>query len=544
MTVCEGVCWYLEMQFSADVWTDVTQDVIMSEKVRADYGFSDNGPTDRVAKTGRLEFTLNNSNLNSAGLAGYYSPGHMNCRSGFDVNIPVRVRFSYENVTRTKFYGRIANDGITPDTGIYRNRRTRIVAYDWMNQASVNQIYLPEYTTNKRIDEIVPLIVSLLPIAPLSTDYMTGTDTFVSVFDTVREKTTAISEFAKLAQSEYGYIYIKHTVDNDEVLTVEGRDSRSSISTDLDKFPLPATDSGYLLKDDGGYLLQDNGDKIILNVGTEATFANLDIDSKVSYGKHLANYLSVTYYPRKYDTVATILYETTSPILLAAGSTRTFTANFRDPANLAVKVAGKNMIAPVASTDYWMGTSTAGTTKELTPNMTISHTYGANAGSYSISNTGTIDGYAIVKARGEGIYLYDGITYTSNGTASQSSYGIQQLDISMPYQDNINTAETIGIFELLNLQNPRLEMDSWSFYPNSNGYEMMAFLSIEIGDRAHFTESQTGFDRDRYIDGIIFEIMESNVIKCTWKSRFISSITGWYLGITGSSELGVTTILG
>ena len=537
---CNG-CWTIEMQFSPGVWTDITTDVIVVDVVRGEYGIADNGPIDRVARTGRLEFSLNNSDTNSAGVHGYYSPDIG--RSGFTTGILVRLQFSFENITRTKFYGRIAKDGITPDTGLYGMRRTRVTVLDWMNQAATHQIYLPEYTTNKRIDEIVPLIVGLMPLPPLATEYNAGVDTFPSVFDTVREKTTALSEFAKLAQSEYGYIYLKHTVDYDEVLVVEGRNARTALSTELDKFPLPAEESGYLLADDG-YLLQDNGDKLILNVGTEAYYVDNDIDSKVSYGKHMTNYLTTTFHPRKFDTVATVLYSTTSPIFLAAGSSRVFTANFRDPTNLAVSVAGKSMISPVATTDYWMGTDSAGTGKTLTSNLSVTVNYGANAGSYSISNVGTVDGYASLQARGEGIYLYDAVTYTSQGTASQASLGLQQLDINMPYQADQNTAEYVGSFELLNLQNPRLEMDSWAFYTNSSGYSMLSFLAIEIGDRIHLRESQTGFDRDRYIDGVKFEIHPDNIIKCTWLTRFVSSLTGWFLQIDGSTELSVTTILG
>jgi len=258
----------------------------------------------------------------------------------------------------------------------------------------------------------------------------------------------------------------------------------------------------------------------------------------------MTNYLTTTFHPRKFDTVATVLYSTTSPIFLAAGSSREFTANFRDPANLAVSVAGKSMISPVATTDYWMGTDSAGTGKTLTANISVTVNYGANAGSYSISNTGTVDGYASLQARGLGIYLYDAVSYISQGTASQASLGLQQMDINMPYQADQDTAETVGIFELLNLQNPRLEMDSWSFYTNTDGYSMLSFLAIEIGDRVHLKESQTGFDKDRYIDGVRFEIYPNNIIKCTWLTRFVSSLTGWFLGIDGSTELGVTTILG
>ena len=114
----------------------------------------------------------------------------------------------------------------------------------------------------------------------------------------------------------------------------------------------------------------------------------------------------------------------------------------------------------------------------------------------------------------------------------------------MTYQDNADTAEYVGAFELLNLRNPRLELDRYPFWANRDGDHMMAFIAVDMGDRIHFTETQTGFDRDRYIDGIQFEVHPNKVVKCIWLTRFVSSLTGWYLGITGSTELDVTTILG
>ena len=73
--------WTLEMQFTTGVWTDVTSDVRISDLIRSDSGMPNNSPTDRVERTGRMSFFLNNSTGNSAGLAGYYSPGHNNVRN-------------------------------------------------------------------------------------------------------------------------------------------------------------------------------------------------------------------------------------------------------------------------------------------------------------------------------------------------------------------------------------------------------------------------------------------------------------------------------
>ena len=81
-------------------WTDISDDVL--PPVHGTYGILGNGPTDRVAGTGTMTFTLNNSVSNSGGLAGYYSPGHTNCLSGFEAGIGVRLGVTYDGKTRYK----------------------------------------------------------------------------------------------------------------------------------------------------------------------------------------------------------------------------------------------------------------------------------------------------------------------------------------------------------------------------------------------------------------------------------------------------------
>lgn len=545
MTV-ELESWALEIQFSPGVWSDVTNDVVVSDIVRAEYGITDNGPLDRVARTGRLQFSLDNSTNNSVGLAGYYSPGHTNARVGFATGIPVRVRFTFDSMTRTKFYGRIAKDGIQPTTGIYGERRTKVTALDWMNQASTYKMILPAYTTNKTIDQIVPLIIGNMPLAPLSTNYQAGADIFPSVFDTVGEKTTAMSEFQKLAQSEWSYIYIDHDVDNDEILNVEGRESRSSAGTTYTSIPMGEEDSGYLLKADGGYLLQENGSKIVLNMSEDADFfADTASQMDVSYGKHLANYVTVKSYPRRYDTSATILYSIQNGISIGTSETRNITANFRDPENKAVRVAALNVIAPVATTDYMFGTSPAGTDNTLATALTLgTYAFGANAGSYSFTNNGTVNGYLWLQTRGYGVYLYDPIETVYQDTTSQAKRGLQTLDISMPYQDDVITANLIGQFTAADLRDPRYEVDKYTFWACRDAKHLFAFISLEIGERIRISETQTGFARDRHIDGIQFEIHPNKRIKCTWLTRYISNTSTWQLGVEDHGELGVNTILG
>jgi hypothetical protein len=533
--------WTIEMQFATGVWTDVTEDVI-NKSVKGEYGIRDNGPTDRVASTGRMTFSLNNSESNSLGVIGLYSPGRATCRTGFTSGIPVRARFSGVGLTRTKFYGKIAPDGIKPAPGIYGERKTEVTVLDWMNQAATHELDLPAYTTNKRIEQVVALIVANMPLAPLSVQYAVGNDTFVSVFDTVNSKTKALSEFNKLALSEYGFIYVQPTETSDECLTVENRNAKITGIT-LTNIP---QESGFLQTEEVGYLLQESGDKILLDAAEPVTFTDTAIKPEISYGKHLANIVTATNYPRRYDTSATVLFAQQSYYTIPAGGSITgYKGSYRDPVGAAQQVAGKNMVTPVATTDYLMNSHNAGTGTDLTANLAVTATYGVSDVEYTLVSSATVDAYITkLQARGLGIYLYDPIDYKVEDATSKLDNGSQSLSLDMPYQDQALTAKIVTDAEMRNLHHPRHELDKWPFMANRNADNMAAFLSVKIGDRIHFTETQTGLDKDRFIDGIEWELIDGIALKCTWKTREPLTFGVWLVEVAGATELDTTTILG
>src|ERR1051326_2132391 len=72
-------------------FVDVTADVFR-DPIRLRRGIFGSGPLDQVAAPGTLAFTLNNSEYNSTHTAGYYSPGHASCRSGFGYDVIVRLK--------------------------------------------------------------------------------------------------------------------------------------------------------------------------------------------------------------------------------------------------------------------------------------------------------------------------------------------------------------------------------------------------------------------------------------------------------------------
>src|SRR3989304_4711198 len=131
-----AITYALEMKLAgaAGAGTAVTADLRLNPNAVFAYGIGGNSPTGRMASTGSFTFGMDNSEGNSAGLVGYYSPGHANVRSGFELGIKVRLSLTRAGTTYYKFVGRLV--GITPVPGAKGPRITLCSAVDWMDEAA------------------------------------------------------------------------------------------------------------------------------------------------------------------------------------------------------------------------------------------------------------------------------------------------------------------------------------------------------------------------------------------------------------------------
>lgn len=507
-----------EALFDGVNWTDITADVI--KPVAFGYGIRGNSPTDRVASTGEMTFELRNDAGNSRGLLGSYTPGHPNCRNGFTIGLRVRLRITSDGQTKTKFHGRIPADGIKPMAGLYGMRRVSVTVRDWIDQAANHEMISPAFVQNKDIGEVVALIIANMNIAPLSTDYRTGEETFPNVFDTVRSTTRALTELAKVANSELGYIYLIHSTTADEVLRVEGRYTRNDERPTPTEIPAPASLSDYLTTEDGDYLITEDGDYIVLNQSMTFKFDNTQVDLPPPEIKFY-NRVKITANLRRVDASPVTLATIRSAIYVPAGDTVPITLRYKDPAGIATSVSGINMIDPVATTDFLANTLADGTGTNLTASFTfaaVDGIFGTGDCNMLITNGSGSNGYLLAgsKVRGTGVYIDDPVDFTSEDTTSITTNGAYQLTIDQKYQDSINAAQSIAPF-LLNLyKTPRLIVDSIKFCANSSDANMGAFFYLEPGDRIQISEDVTGIDGQYFIQGIEAEILPGDIIFYTW----------------------------
>lgn len=210
----------LEIEFSADVWTDVIDDVRTNVPIQYSGGIKSFLPTDRTADPGSLTFWLDNSEQNSAGLLGYYTYGHPNCRAGFALGVGVRLAVDYGGTTYYK--GRGTLKGARPEAGTKGARFVECVVVDFIMAMEQHKVSGLSVVQNERSDVFFQRVVDNMPIAPPATSYGTGIETFAVTGDDIKdERQTALSVAQKIALSEFGYVF-----DNGGTLTFQSRHAR------------------------------------------------------------------------------------------------------------------------------------------------------------------------------------------------------------------------------------------------------------------------------------------------------------------------------
>ena len=534
-------------------WVDLNAYRLQAAGITGSMGIRGSNPIDRVASTGQLTLVLHNVN-------NLFTPGHANCMSGFQSGMKFRLRLTYEGRTRTRFYGVVPPNGIEIDTTQFMTV-TRVKVLDYMEQMAIHQLDLPAYTTDKRLEQVVALILSNMPIKPLSTSYGTGRSTFKSVFDTLRDKTRAMQEVSKATLSELGYVYLKQTADCDEVLTVENRGFRSGKAL-AQVSVVDSTTADTRITQAGDTRITQAGDVR----ETQAKFTTVDAvfdnnyrEIGVKHAESYYNQVDSKAYPRKVDASNVVLFALERPLKIGANQTVTMKGRFRDPNQEAQTVAALSTVAPVSGTDYIFNTEEDESGSNITSDLSVTAVYGANGVDYTLENTGAITGYVTqLHARGKGVYIYRPVEILREDEALVANDGARTLNMDLPYQDDpLQTADiatallakykqkytTIQSLTLIANRNDTTIASNTLNYPD---FLLNAFMDLQVGDKVKVKASSVGIEQDCFIQSIDFTITSGDIVTYTYglQDSMYETYDAWILGDSTYGVLGTTTILG
>jgi len=213
----------------AGEWVDLVDDVMTESPIVIFQGQKNSGPTDRVAESGSIRFTLRNDAHNTGGLVGYYSPQHTNVRTGWGLGVAVRVGLEKDGVIEYISQGRIVS--LEPTTGNLSAKTVDVVISDWIEIASRTDMpwISLEDVQGMSDDEIIQTIVASINDAPSATDLEVGSYEYeYPLTDLEDAKTKIMTVFQRLMQNGLGRLYVVGNSESGEVLKYISYDTLSA----------------------------------------------------------------------------------------------------------------------------------------------------------------------------------------------------------------------------------------------------------------------------------------------------------------------------
>jgi hypothetical protein len=519
MTTCT---WKLEAYLSA-AWVDISADVLTNNPVKWSWGLSGDTFFDRTSRTGYMTVGLRNS-------TGAYSPGHAGATGGWQLGSPVKLTLTYDGVAHAyRYYVNSIN--IVP--GEFSERSVSVSLVDWMDYPSRYLMTLTPLELYKRADEGLTSLLSALPVAPQSTDFEAGVNTFVSIFDTIKDNTRAMSEISKLINSELGYCVLRKDKTNGETLVFENYLHRNGLQ-ELSNIPSPSSDVFDLLQENGDHLLQENNSLLLLDSAFHVSSESTMNSALIEYGKNIVNFMEAKTTPRHVDTTAITLFTLRQPVKIGSGQTITLKGKYTEPTSgRPINADPSTMITPSSSdgdyeawSDYTGSGLSAkpGSGTEFTASLSITTDFGSDSFSHSIRNNSLNSGH-ITKfiQRGYGLYTWDELSYQESSSDSETSYGHSPKSLMQEYMNDISYGTLAAASIVESEKEPRTVLKKVTFKSITEEL-MLSFLNLDVGSIIEVKENMGAVDGYYYIQSIDAQMSPSSVasnalVEWTWSLR-------------------------
>jgi len=495
------------VEFDIDGWVDFSTDIV--GPVKASWGIHGNTPKDRVADPGELSFEMDNTENNRGGVRGYYSPGGGAALAGFDIGLPVRLVLNHPLYgDKIKWQGTI--DQVIPNPGVERPT-VQVHCVDWMDEAARAKLKGLAVQTSVQSDALFATLVAAVDRQPPGgTISGTGSDVYPYALDNTQDETSRVlSELQKLVMSEYGIMFVSAGV-----AVFEGRKRRGG---------------------EGSIRFAMDEDEQIL--GMTVTHAR----------DNVINRCQVSIHPRRRDAAATsVLFNLGSSIEIQRNTSVTINCPYRDPAQVAQRVGGVDMVAPVVTTDYKFNSAADGSGSDYSAQLTVTPTFGGNSADVTITNNGPNDGHVwFLQLRGRGLYDFEPVLADLNDADSLATYGENVYGYDMPYQSSPSNAVDLAQFIISLHKDATTRVETVTFMANWDDETVEQAFNAEISDRISVTSGSVGLVADPYfINGVTLELRPEGVVMVTWDLAPVNKAQFWVLDLPGRTELDETTVLG
>lgn len=253
------------------------------------------------------------------------------------------------------------------------------------------------------------------------------------------------------------------------------------------------------------------------------------------------NYVRCTSYPAALESVADLWTLRDADVQLKAGESLDIWAIYQD-AN-AQRCPAKNVVTPVATTDYTADTVSGGGGVDMTASMSVTAAIYSNWAKLTVTNThaSTALYITLLKLRGQAVTLQP-TTVISEDSASQAIYSKRKLELELPWQQSVTTANNLCLSLRGFYSAPHKDL---TFTMEQRLPDMLLY---DIGDRISITSDLYDIDEDMRVGRITYKTCgsgnEMQGLSVELHMEPCDNQTYWLLGITGNSELGASTRFG
>lgn len=518
MSVDATFGFYIDLNRDGD-YSDTGEDVTQYVK-RAEWQLGFVPPMEAIARDGTLTLTLNNA-------SGKFSPEGGSALSGFKRGRVIKIESVYSAVTRRMMTAWMK--GARPSPFVWGNRETLVDTEGYFSRAQRTEVFVPvqqSVTGDVVVDAI--LSNSLLYPPGFSGRWLLGVTGFSEL-----GQNTLIGATSDYLDADVGKTVFNYIGD-------EWRDGASIYSALRE---VAGREYGYVFLNRNGVLEFWNRHHLLLETTVQATFTNTMIGIDYVYGETVINRVFVKAAPRIASGSAVTLGQLDKAVKVEAGSAKEISFRYTDT-SYGAKVAGKNAIAPVQTTDFLANSAEDGSGTNYTTSVTTAITdEAANRVTVRFTNTAGVDVWIQVgaKVRGTKITSYPVVDVMRSDSDSISEFGYN--DYTYPFtMDSVADAEAIASYLLNRFKQPFGVVKSMTLSPRRNDGLMTQCLARTIGDRITIVEAQTGVSADYFIIGERHTWDQAGKnYQVTWYLEPADPVQYWVLSVTNFSELGQTT---
>jgi hypothetical protein len=523
MGVRDLITWSVAIDLDGDGDYTETNEELAEYVQNATWSLGFSQPYDNIARAATLSLQLKNSDRRfSPEYTG--SPIYPNFTRGKSIKITT----TYEGVTRTMFVGTI--DSIVPVPGQKKERYVTVTSNGLFNRMQNAEVFIAAQE-DKRADEVIAAI--LLASGLVSSDF-SGRWRLGIAGESELGDTTELGAVDDILTAEQGISVF-------EIIGDQWSDGVSVYGALRDTV---GQEGGRLFVDRSGVINFWNRHHMILDTASLAAFDDEMSSLDYAYGEDVINHVIVRANPRSIGTSEETLGEIDQAVRIKAGDSKNVSFRYASQ-SAGVKIAGKNALAPVQTTDFTANSQEDGSGADLTANVSAAIIEeSATRSQVTFTNSGPLDAWLQPGATIRGIKITDfgEVDVEAEDSGSISTYDRQRY--TYPYvMDTVDAAEGMANLILARGKNPAGIARSMQIYPYSNPGLMGQALNLSVGSRITVAETQTAADGDYFIIGEQWQLMKKWTA-VTWMLEPASREQYWILGKIGFGELGQTTYLG